>query len=291
MVVWGLLGMPGDLALPLLLPEQASEAAAAAPLLEVAAAALRHAPLVLLVVLQLYAVGAGEAEPQESCSKVLGFNESSGPKDRSNQDLQFCTEHHRRTCCERNHTRQVLTSFSAFSHERSGRCAQMSRLALCSTCDADVGIGMKTQHNVVVLCPSFCARWFKSCEDDYFAPGGSGAKVQPCGPGSLVCSPLSEITKDPAVFCTGVGGFAVSESEHDLDGCYDGVPAAKTRGRGPKAPWIKPSAARKPWWKRLLSGQVELPYQVQLAIQTYMPGVVVACVIMFFSWYLWRGGD
>merc|ERR1712187_958161 len=106
-------------------------------------------------------------------------------------------EHHKRTCCERNHTKQVYGFFSSFSFERSAECAQMSRLAFCSTCDGDVGVGMKSRMNQVVLCPSFCTRWFKACFQDFFAPGGSANRIQSCGPSSLVCSPLSEITENP----------------------------------------------------------------------------------------------
>ncbi|CAE8668050.1 unnamed protein product, partial [Polarella glacialis] len=107
----------------------------------------------------LYAAVAGEDGLADApCSKVLGFNETWGPRDRSKQDLQFCTEHHQRTCCQRNHSRTVLASFAPFSYERSAQCAQMSRLALCSVCDGDVGTGMKAQANLIVLCPSFCSR-------------------------------------------------------------------------------------------------------------------------------------
>merc|ERR1740130_2382879 len=126
-MAWGLLGIPMDLVPPPLVPPQALDATTA-PFLDAAVTALRHAPLLILCLLQLYSVGAGasEAPPQEGemCSKALGFNESAGPKDRNNQDLQFCNEHHKRTCCEKNHSRQVLTYFGAFAHDRSTRCTQ-----------------------------------------------------------------------------------------------------------------------------------------------------------------------
>mmetsp|Transcript_42274 Transcript_42274/g.134288 ORF Transcript_42274/g.134288 Transcript_42274/m.134288 type:complete len:292 (-) Transcript_42274:40-915(-) len=291
-MAWGLSATPTDLVIPFLVPPQVSDAAAA-PFGDLVVAALRHAPFVVLLVLQLYAVGAGEEDTQESCSKALGFNESSGPRDRSNQDLQFCNEHHKRTCCERNHTRQVLSSWSAFSHDRSPRCAQMSRLALCSTCDGDVGTGAKARANSVLLCPSFCSRWFQSCYEDFFAPGGSSAGLQPCGPGSLVCSPLNEITEDHTTFCSGIGDFAVAEDEEGLDSCYDGVPAAKARGKAPRAHWVKPAPAGKPWWRRILSSsqQLQLHRMMTESLQSLAPGLVVSFVAVIFAWYVWRGSD
>lgn len=130
------------------LGERAGGRRLAAPgkLLEMIEVRRRTQLAVLAVTLALCRLCAAE---EEICSKVLGFNESSGPKDRSYQDLSFCDEHHHRTCCEKNHTKQVRSLFAGFSHERSGRCAQMGRLAFCSICDGDVGTGMKAQDNLV----------------------------------------------------------------------------------------------------------------------------------------------
>jgi len=289
-MAWGLLGTPTDLVMPLLLPPQLGDAVPTAPV-DMVVAALRHAPLVVLVVLQLYAVGAGGEDAQESCSKVLGFNESSGPRDRSNQDLQFCGEHHKRTSCERNHTRQVLNSFSVFSHDRSARCGQMTRLALCSQCDGEVGTGKKSRGKLVLLCPSFCSRWFESCRDDFYAPSGSGDRLQACGPGSLVCSPLSEITEDASTFCSGIGDFAMAEREDEPDACYDGVPAARAHGRAPRAPWVRPAAGKKPWWRRFWPSDFQLSRLIQDKLQGFGPGLVVTLVVVIFAWYLWRGAD
>lgn len=258
----------------------------AAPLTDLAVAALR--PLVLLVLVQLYAVGAGGADADAKCSKALGFNESSEPKDRSAQDLHFCTEHHKRTCCEKNHTRSVLTKFSTFSHERSPGCVQMTRLVLCSSCDGDVGVGMKARLNNVLLCPSFCRQWFKSCFDDYFTSSSSG-ELHPCGPSSLVCSPLKEITDDYASFCSRVGGFAVADGEDDVDSCYDGIPAARTRGKGPRAVWIRPEPRVPPWWKRWLMSVQN--FRLAREIEAYVPGMVVGTVVSLVAWYVLRGGD
>eukprot|EP00931_Biecheleriopsis_adriatica_P065644 TRINITY_DN40136_c0_g1_i1.p1 TRINITY_DN40136_c0_g1~~TRINITY_DN40136_c0_g1_i1.p1 ORF type:complete len:290 (-),score=50.69 TRINITY_DN40136_c0_g1_i1:120-989(-) len=288
-MAWELVGPPQDLVAPLLLPQVGDVMAAP---LGMVATALRHAPLVILLMLQLSAAaGASSPEPEETCSKALGFNESSGPKDRSSQDLQFCQEHHKRTCCERNTTRQVLSSFAAFAHERSGRCAVMSRLALCSLCDGDVGIGAKVRDNMILLCPSFCKRWFEACADDFFAPGKSGAgSVAPCTPGSLVCSPLREISEDPASFCAGVGGFAVAPTEDDEDSeerCYDGVPSAQTKGKATRAHWERPRPKEKPWWRRLLDRieRVRLPYWVE----ANAPAMIVACVAIVIAWFLVKG--
>lgn len=297
-MAWGPLGLgtPTDLFLPLLVPPQiqVGDSVAAAPFVDMVVAALRHAPLVVLVVLQLYAAGAGGAEAPATegpCSKALGFNESEGPKDRSGQDLQFCTEHHKRTCCERNRTRQVLTSWTSFAHERSARCGQMSRLALCSACDGDVGAGLKSQQNLIVLCPSFCLRWYQSCLEDFFAPSGSG-QLGPCVPGSLVCSPLREITEDSAGFCDSIGEFATAQGEDELDSCYDGVPAAMARGKGPRAAWERPQPARKPWWRRFLpSSRRELLWRVEEVLQDYKAMLVATTVSAIFGWYIWRSAD
>ncbi|CAK9040692.1 unnamed protein product [Durusdinium trenchii] len=264
-------------------------------------------------------------EPGEPCSKALGFNESSGPKDRSNQDLSFCDEHHKRTCCERNHTKQVRTAFAGFSHERSGRCAQMGRLAFCSICDGDVGIGIKAQDSLVVLCPSFCRLWFESCAQDFFAPGTSAAKltdfgnsvictfefggrssryqeqgcsrtaldlwvrwtfcqgsVAPCGPSALVCSPLSEITEDPAAFCSGAG-FEVAESEDAAEEpCFDGVPAAKMRGKAPRAPWTPPRRKEPSLWRRAMDSWYRSG--VPFWLEENAPGLAIAIVAAAVGW-------
>ncbi|CAK0818964.1 unnamed protein product [Prorocentrum cordatum] len=62
----------------------------------VAMSALRHAPLLVLVVLQLQLQGAsgeteGESRAKPNCSKALGFNDTAGARDRSRQDrLGLC---------------------------------------------------------------------------------------------------------------------------------------------------------------------------------------------------------
>lgn len=182
------------------------------------------------------------------CSRALGFNESSGPKDRTNQDLRtFCKEHHARTCCERHHTRQVMSAVSQF-HEMSEKCIQMSRIALCSLCDGDVGIGLKSEWNHVVLCPSFCRQWFQACIHDFFSHSSGATGIQPCRSSSVVCSRLGEITEDSAAFCTRIGDFIVPETEEDSTNCHDGVPASFTHGPGPRAPWTPPAPPPPPPW-------------------------------------------
>lgn len=272
-------------------------------------AALRHAPLVVLVVLQLQLQGASGADDAsgERCSKSLGFNETHGPKDRGSQDLQFCPEHHQRTCCEKSHTREVIGRFAAFSYNISGRCAQMSRLTLCSLCDADVGVGLKSMLNQIVLCPNFCARWFNSCKNDFFAPGSSADGLNPCGPSSLVCSPLNEIVEDSRRFCDSISPYAVANTE-ELDSCYDGVPAAKSRGRGPKAPYTRPSwRTREPFWRNMwpLSHPSQWPRASEViadlasiempdSLQGYAPSCIIGAVFFLFAWYgldCWRRSD
>merc|ERR1719183_564278 len=265
--------------------------------------ASRHrVPLLIACIVRLYSVGAGiygAPDHEEKCSKALGFNESVGPKDRSFQDLQFCNEHHKRTCCEKNHSRQVLATFGPFSHERSTRCVQMSRLALCSLCDGDVGIGRKSRLNTVLICPTFCKRWFEACSQDLFAPGGSAGVVVPCMPSHVICSPLGEITEDPAAFCRGLPGMAfdVAAAEDEPDHCYDGVPAARSRGKGPKNPYERPKPVIPPWWRRIMSDmsrdmvylQREMVRRLPRSLQGYMPAIIVGAVGLLFAWCLCKG--
>jgi len=168
------------------------------------------------------------------------------------------------------------------------RCVQMSRFALCSVCDGDVGVGIKARANLVKLCPSFCKRWFDACAEDFFAPGSTKGRVTPCGPGSFVCSPLEEIMQDPVAFCSGIGDFVVAESEDPLeDACYDGVPAALSKGKGPRARWDRPQPYVKPWWRRLLD---RIQYHwVTRWLEENTPGIVIACCAAIFAWYLFTG--
>jgi len=299
---WGLLGIPTDLVPPPLVPPQALGTTAGPFLADAAVAALRHAPLLVLCLLQLYAVGAGATETPEDppCSKALGFNESSGPKDRWNQDLQFCNEHHKRTCCEKNHTRQVLAHFGPFAHDRSQRCAQMSKLVLCALCDGDVGEGIKSRLNSILLCPSMCKRWFNACIDDLFAPSGSAGGLVPCMPSHVICSPLGEITEDSAHFCRSIPGYDVAIDEDDS--CYDGVPSARSRGKGPRQAYERPKPVRPPWWRRMMSdfsrdmayaqqhwGRELTRMRVPRWIQSYLPAMIVGSVGLLFALCILKG--
>lgn len=294
----------------------APAATSTAALLDLAVVALRHAPFLVFIVLHLSAAGVAaesddgpthSATPSsdgDQCSKALGFNESISPQDRSAQDLHFCHEHHKRTCCEKNKTREVLGLYAAFSYEKSDRCTQMSKLALCSICDGDVGIGLKAEHNLPRLCPSLCKRWFQACFGDFFAPTGSGELV-PCTPNSLVCSPANEITDTSAEFCAKVGGFAVAISEDASqddaeDSCYDGIPAARTRGKAPRAAWTKPktrfSTDAYPWWHPrrwqlyFKSFNIQAP-QTPRWMQQNAPAIIVASVAVIFSAYVFLRVD
>lgn len=292
---------------------------------ELAFAALKHVPLVLLVVLQFCSVGVAGAEAsgpspgtqtagnasadaassdgEEQCSKSMGFNESSGPRDRSFQDLIACDEHHGRTCCERNHTAKARSWIMAAAGDRSQRCARMGQLALCSLCDGDVGVGAKSAGNLVLLCPSFCLRWFQACAEDFFSPSGGAGLLQPCGPGSLVCSPLKEITESSEDFCRRVSagalgvGFTVAKPEEEPDACFDGVPAARSRGAAKKAFYTRPvrSLSWSQWWNqhlhRLLPPQVVSKFlDLERRLQEYVPGILVAVVVVLFGLVLWSNG-
>ncbi|CAK0788498.1 unnamed protein product [Prorocentrum cordatum] len=200
-----------------------------------AARAPRLALLPALAALRLTAAGAGPVPGERGrCSAALGFSGAAVPMDRSGQGLRFCAEHHGRTCCEGNHTREALVRYAPFSHSASGRCGRMTRLAMCSPCDGDVGTGLKSQSDRVVLCPDFCARWFDACRESFYEAGRAASALSPCGQDSLVCSRLGEITEDPRGFCESIGPYVVADGG-EPDACYDGVPAASSRGRGPKA--------------------------------------------------------
>uniref|UniRef100_A0A7S1AES5 Folate receptor-like domain-containing protein n=1 Tax=Noctiluca scintillans TaxID=2966 RepID=A0A7S1AES5_NOCSC len=244
----------------------------------------------LLVFVFQWHLGRLDDAEGELCSRALGFNDSQGPKDRFKQDLLFCTEHHKNTCCERNHTRQVLAWYAHFSHDRSADCGLMGRLGGCSFCDGDVGSGVKSRLQSVVLCPAFCEQWYKSCADDFFSRGSSGS-LQPCG-SALVCSPLREITQDAATFCSSVGSFEVADSD-DLDICYDGVPAATSLGKAPKAPWTKPVPVPPSLWTRislwfdstlrgLASGRAS-------TLEDYVPSLIIGLGAFVVVWYMCRG--
>lgn len=293
-MAWGMLTCQMDLMpTPLLLPQVGFSAAFDS---------LGHAPLIVLVILQLYALGAGGAStPAEgggTCSKALGFNHSQGAKDRSGQDLSFCNEHHKRTCCERNHTKTVLAWFAPFSKEGSASCATMSRLAGCALCDGDVGMEVKSIRDRILLCPSFCAQWFQACIEDFFAPVGAGA-LQPCSL-HVQCSPLAEITQDPNVFCRNIGGpgFDVAENEDEADTCYDGVPAARSRGNAPRAPYVRPKPRGQEWWRRYLPPQFRngvswnslgVSRTWQQRIKLFAPAMVLGLVGCIITWFVIRG--
>mmetsp|Transcript_6950 Transcript_6950/g.12381 ORF Transcript_6950/g.12381 Transcript_6950/m.12381 type:complete len:296 (+) Transcript_6950:79-966(+) len=256
-----------------------------------------HAPFVLLCALNFFARGVGAAssdadQSAEVCSAALGFNSSSGPKDRSKQDLQFCTEHHKRTCCERNHTRQVLGWYGLFSTERSEKCTRLSRLVGCGLCDGDVGVGLKSDANLVLLCPSLCERWFRACAEDFFASMGSGSSLVPCTSSSLVCSPLNEITEDARTFCESAGSFRVlPDDEDDADRCFDGVPAAKTRGTGPRAPYTPPQPDEEPWWQKTDRDIKRFLRSLSLrasSLEGYLPAFIVGTVGVLIAWYVMR---
>jgi hypothetical protein len=103
---------------------------------------------------------------------------------------------------------------------------------------------------------------------------------------------LREITQDAATFCSSVGVFEVAESD-DLDVCYDGVPAATSLGRAPKAPWTKPSPVPPSLWTRitlwfdatlrgLASGRAS-------TLEDYIPSLIIGFGVFVVFWYLCRG--
>ena len=84
--------------------------------------------------------------------------------------LSYCVEHAPRTCCTNEDVypiRQKL-SFSKHSSEPklSSKCFVQTSKAMCSRCDADVGIGLTDGS----LCESFCQKWFEACQSDFIDP-------------------------------------------------------------------------------------------------------------------------
>lgn len=216
----------------------------------------------------------------ELCSRQLGFDNSTGPKDRrTGGDLAWCNEHHARTCCERDHTRQALTRFTSATPDVSQGCLALSAKVYCSICDGDVGVGLKTRQNVVFLCPSLCDAWYDACRSDFFSPSGAGL-LQGCFPGSLVCSPLAEITAMAAVFCARLG-FTVASEDDELDGeCYDGVPAAKTRGKGPPAPWVPRPYQSRGFVEELKTAFRVIWYNMPAPVRKWAPSIGIGAVFL-----------
>ncbi|CAE8728037.1 unnamed protein product [Polarella glacialis] len=103
---------------------------------------------------------------------------------------------------------------------------------------------------------------------------------------------------DSAAFCGGIGDFVVAESEDDSDSpCYDGVPAASSRGRAEKAPWERPRPAEKPLWRRITEHRFVRPIlenPLVRALNTQHQGgsitatPLIIAVTMGFAWYIWK---
>ena len=150
---------------------------------------------------------------------------------------------------------------------------------------------MKAQDNLVTLCPSFCRLWFESCADDFFAPGSAGlGSVAPCGPSALVCSPLMEITQDSAAFCKGAG-FHVTEVEDVDEPCYDGVPAAKMKGKAVRAPWTPPKRPEPTLLKRAMEYWRVGSTKAMRFLEENAPGLAIALVAAAVAWNLVGRGD
>eukprot|EP00743_Colponemidia_sp_Colp-15_P009414 GILK01010293.1.p1 GENE.GILK01010293.1~~GILK01010293.1.p1 ORF type:complete len:314 (+),score=21.70 GILK01010293.1:123-944(+) len=148
--------------------------------------------------------------------------------------LNFCTEHAKRTCCERRHTdmikRRVIQEGVAFAHHGSqSNCFEKATRLWCSLCDADVGSGQ-----LKGICEPLCEDFYSSCRDDLFTyDEGNIQKLNFCAVNALHCSPLSFITSSPVEFCNKIG-FNVVEGPANEEVCYSGTPSAVRKGEAPK---------------------------------------------------------
>ncbi|KEP67330.1 UNVERIFIED_CONTAM: hypothetical protein HHA_223800 [Hammondia hammondi] len=189
------------------------------------------------------------------CLPSMGFLPDV-PRDRRDEVFLACHEHESNTCCQRRDTESILRRLAFYFTPEAVKsdvsfppknCASFTSAALCSKCDARVGFGKMTRKNAPLLCRSFCERWYHACENDYFAPAPSGSPqaLTVCYPDSVICSPLRDVARDGATFCSKLGfdvaglqreESAEQEEEEDSGACYDGVPAAVLFGPAPKPP-------------------------------------------------------
>nr|PIM03795.1 folate receptor family protein [Toxoplasma gondii COUG] len=225
------------------------------------------------------------------CLPSMGFLPDV-PRDRRDEVFLACHEHEGNTCCQRRDTESILRRLAFYFTPEAVKsdvsfppknCASFTSAALCSKCDARVGVGKMTRKNAPLLCRSFCERWYHACENDYFAPAPSGSPqaLTFCYPDSVICSPLRDVARDGATFCSKLGfevagldreESAEQEEEEDAAACYDGVPAAALFGPAPKPPRTDGSGAygsygRQTWRHYLLW----LQYRLSRCIEALVP--------------------
>ena len=148
--------------------------------------------------------------------------ESKPPQNRQGI-LNFCTEHEENTCCSLYHTTQIKKRILSFYDQTfaSSRCLELTYLAYCSYCDAEVGTREKNG-----ICPILCDKWFAGCRRDYFEPPAEDDELQFCTRRRSECTQLEELVEggNATLFCNRMG-FVVNGESH----CFNGVPTAYYR--------------------------------------------------------------
>jgi hypothetical protein len=147
----------------------------------------------------------------------------------SHQDLAFCRQYKDATCCNRDHSMEIMKQVAPFFHDHddgsfrfSNACREMSAEILCAPCNPFVG----TQQ-IKGICISTCEKWYQACKDSLYTSSLT-LQIVPCQESSAVCSKLSDIVSNGKQFCERVG-FPVSD------------PAASTSYLRPLLPYLSAS--------------------------------------------------
>lgn len=185
-----------------------------------------------------------EEDDTAYCAKDFGYAENATVSERSSHnEIGFCEQHKLASCCGKNETQRIFQRWASSSVMKVEKCGSITKQALCSYCDADVGQGLKsdTSEGIIYLCPDFCNLWYSHCKDEYWV--FIGGQLVPCG-NAAVCSTLELILghlpeeERAEKFCH--QAFYAESPHFEMakppgikdDECFDGVPAAI--GRIPK---------------------------------------------------------
>merc|ERR1719491_1317726 len=115
--------------------------------------------------------------------------------------LSYCTLHSEHTCCEQAHVSRIFSKVNEhnLSLFRNNVCKTLTTQVLCSTCDGDVGTGIRANNGSVSLCPTFCNAWFQACKDEYWLRRGH-TELVPCN-NDAGCQQLRNLVAEGADFC------------------------------------------------------------------------------------------
>lgn len=175
-------------------------------------------------------------EDLPKCKASLQFTPSMPARDVG--ILDFCLEHAEHTCCERPHTNRIKSKIHEHGVEfmTVKSCATLTRQALCSYCDGDVGTGLLSVNNTIHICPVMCGAWFESCKDTYWLRRMNNELV-PCN-NDVGCRILSDLAQTSVDFCESAFSqfhkMEVANPSDEPDLCYDGVPSSRFK-KGVKA--------------------------------------------------------